>query len=83
MRGGGGGGGGGGGQDGYHFADYILKLISFDKNCCIWFTMSPINNKPSMVLVKTWRQSGDKPLSKHRVAYITDTYMRHSATMSY
>ena len=29
-----------------------------------------------------WRRSGDKPLSEPMMAWITDTYMRHSATMS-
>ena len=29
-----------------------------------------------------WRRSGDKPLSEPIMFYLTDAYMRHSASMS-
>ena len=42
----------------------------------------PINNIPSLVQKMVWRRSGDKPLSEPMLAYLTDAYMRHSASMS-
>ena len=30
-----------------------------------------------------WRRLSDKPLSEPMMAYFTDAYMRHSASMSY
>ena len=42
----------------------------------------PISNIPSLVQIKAWRRSGDKPLSASMMAKFTDAYMRHSASMS-
>ena len=42
----------------------------------------PINNIPALVQIKAWRRSGDEPLSEPMMVLITDTYMRHSASMS-
>ena len=41
-----------------------------------------INNIPALVQIMAWRRPGDKPLSDLVMAYYTDAYMRHSASMS-
>ena len=41
----------------------------------------PIDNIPALVQIMAWRRLGDKPLFDPMMAY-TDTYMRHSASMS-
>ena len=38
---------------------------------------SPIDNKPTLVHVMAWHQTGDKPLSKPMLTHFTDAYMRH------
>ena len=54
-----------------HFADNIFKVIFFSENCCIltqiplkFVHKGPINNKPALVQIMAWRQTGDKPLSE-------------------
>ena len=42
----------------------------------------PIHDMPTLIQIMAWRQSGDKPLSDSIMAYFTDAYMRHSASMS-
>ena len=58
-------------QNGQHFADGILKRISFNEN--IWILIKillkfvpkgPINNIPALVQIIAWRHPGDKPLSE-------------------
>ena len=41
-----------------------------------------INSKPALVQMMTWRRSDDEPLSESMMALYTDTYTRHSASMS-
>ena len=38
---------------------------------------SPIDNKPAMVQVMAWRQTGDKPLPELLLTQFTDAYMQH------
>ena len=38
---------------------------------------SPIDNKPALVQVMAWRQTGDKPLPEPMLTQYTDAYMRH------
>ena len=44
--------------------------------------MVPIDNKPALVQKLAWRLTGDKPLAEPMMAYSTDAYMYHSASMS-
>ena len=48
----------------------------------IWFSLkfvswSPIDNKPALVQVMVWRQTGAKPLPEPMLTQFTDAYMRH------
>ena len=72
-----------------HFADDIFKCIFLNKN--VWIspkislTFVPtvrINTIPSLVQITAWRRPGDKPLSEPTMVKITDTCMRHVASMS-
>ena len=38
---------------------------------------SPIDNRPSLVLVMAWRWTGDKSLRQLMLTQFTDAYMRH------
>ena len=76
-------------QNGLHFPDDIFKCNFLDAKIYILIRISlkfvpndPISNIPTQVQIMAWRRSGDKPLSEPMMAWITDTYMRHSATMS-
>ena len=58
-------------QNGRHFADDTFKCIFLNEYDRIWIYISlkfvprgSINNIPSLVQIKAWRQPGDKPLSK-------------------
>ena len=42
----------------------------------------PIDNKPALVQVMTWRLRGDKPLHELMLTHSTDAYMRHYGEMS-
>ena len=75
-------------QNGRHFADDTFKCIFLNENVRISLKISlkfvpkgPINNIPALVQIMVWQQSGDKPLSEPMIAYIIDTYMRHSASV--
>ena len=39
--------------------------------------MSPIDNKPELVQVMAWHQTGDKPLPEPMLIKLIDAYMRH------
>ena len=39
--------------------------------------MGPIDNKPSLVQIMAWHQTGAKPLSQPLMAQFTDAYMCH------
>ena len=76
-------------QDGPYFPDDIFKCIFLNENVSIAIKMSlkfipmgPINNIPALVQIMPWRRPGDKPLSEPMIVSFTDTYMRHSASMS-
>ena len=65
-------------------ADDNFKCIFFNDNdrISIWISLkfdpkSPIDNKPALVQVMAWRQTGDKPLPELMLTQITDAYMRH------
>ena len=67
----------------------IFKFISLNKNIFISIEISlklvpytPIDNKPALVQIIVWRRPGDKPWSESMMAYLTDAYMHHSASMS-
>ena len=44
---------------------------------------NPFSKMSPIVKIMAWRRAGGKPLSNTMVAYYTDVYMRHSASMSY
>ena len=55
------------GQNGHHFADNIFKHIFLNENVKISMQISlkfvpkgPIDNKPALVQVMAWRQTGNK-----------------------
>ena len=77
-------------QNGCHFADNNFKCILFNEKISISIKISlklvckdPIDNIPALVQIMAWCRPGDKPLSEPvMVSYFTDTYVRHSASMS-
>ena len=65
-------------------ADHIFKCIFMNENDKILIQISlkfvprsPNVNKPALVQVMAWRQTGGKPLSEPMMIQFTDTYMRH------
>ena len=65
-------------------ADDSFKCIFLNENDGILIPLSlkfiprsPINNKPALVQVMAWRQTGDKPLSEPMLTQFTDAYMQH------
>ena len=69
--------------------DDIFKRIFLNENVAILIQISqlivskgPIDNKPALVQIMACRRTGDKPLSEPMMAYFTDAYMRHSASLS-
>ena len=72
-----------------HFPDDIFICIFLNENVWILLKISlnfvphvRINNTPAFVQIMAWHQPGDKPLSGPMMVYLTDAYMRHSASMS-
>ena len=70
------------------FADNIYKCIFLTENVLISLNISrkfvleiPINNIPALVQIMAWRPPNDKPLTEPMMVYLTDAYMRHSASM--
>ena len=70
-------------------ADDIFKCIFLNKNGWIAIRISlkfvpddPIYNNPAMVQIMAWHLTCDKLLSEPMMAYFTDVYMRHLASMS-
>ena len=49
---------------------FIQISLKFDPN-------GPIDNKPALVQVMSWRWTGDKSLSEPMLAEFADAYMRH------
>ena len=63
-------------------ADDIFKCIFLNERDKIKIQMKLvpkglIDNKPALVQVMVWRQTGDKPLPEPMMAQFTHTYMRH------
>ena len=65
-------------------ADGIFRCIFLNENDRIpikiplkFVPRSPIDNKPALVQVMDWRQSGAKPLPEPTLTQFTDTYMWH------
>ena len=65
-------------------ADEIFKCIFLNEKDKINIQISlklasrgPIDNKPALVQVMVWHQTGDKPLPEPMVAQFTDAYIRH------
>ena len=76
-------------QNGPQFADNNFKCIFFNEKVWILIKISvkfvgnsPINNKPALVQIMAWRQTGDKPLSEAVMVQFTDAYLCHKASMS-
>ena len=42
----------------------------------------PIDSMAAGVQIMAWSQRGDKPLSELMMAYFTDAYMHHTASMN-
>ena len=65
-------------------ADDIFKCIFLNEHDKIPIQISlklvprsPIDNKPVLVQVMTWRRTGDKPLPEPMMTQSIDAYMRH------
>ena len=76
------------GQNGHQFTD-IFKCIFMNEKVWLFIPILlkfvprvPIDNKSALVQIMAWCRSGNKPLSEPMMVYLTDTYMRHSASMS-
>ena len=54
------------------------------KNISLKFVpKGPIHNIPALVQIMAWHRPDDKPLYEPIMAWFTDAYMRHSASMSF
>ena len=53
-------------------ADDIFKSIFLSEN-----DRSPIDNKPALVQVISWRRTDNKPLPEPTLTRFIDTYMRY------
>ena len=65
-------------------ADDNFKCIFLNENDQILIGISlkyvpgsPLDNKPALVQVMAWHQTGYKPLPELMLTQLTDTYMRH------
>ena len=65
-------------------ADNIYKCIFLNENDRIpirislkFVLRSPIDNKPDLVHVMAWHQTGNKPLPELRLTQFTDAYMQY------
>ena len=77
------------GQNGHHFLDEIFKCIFVTEKFCFSIRISlkfvpkgPADNKPALVLVMAWCQTGDKPLPQPMVTQFTQAYMQQQGEMS-
>ena len=68
------------------FAEKLYtKLFQEINGRCSEFSSVPrgsINNMSSLVQIRAWCRSDDKPLSEPMMALFNDAYMRHLASMS-
>ena len=76
-------------QNDRHFPENIFKCIFLNENDRIptqislkFVPRSPTDNKPALVQVMAWHQTGNKTLPEPMMTPMTDAYMRHSASMS-
>ena len=67
-----------------NLADDIFKCIFINEKFCILIRISlkfvprgPIDNRPALVQVMAWHQTGDKPLPEPTLTQFTDAYMQH------
>ena len=77
-------------QNKRHFADDVFKCNFLNETVWIPIKISlkfvpegPINNISALVQIMAWRRAGDKQLSEPMMTQFNDTYMRHSASMSF
>ena len=77
-------------QYGRYFPDDIFLCIFLNENVGSLIKISlkfvskgPINNISSLVQIMAWHRAGGRPLFEAMMAYFTDTYMQHSASMSW
>ena len=70
-------------------ADNNFKCIFLNENDRILIRISlkfvprsPIDNKPALVQVMAWRQTGDKPLPALMLTQFTDAYMQRWGEMN-
>ena len=68
--------------------DGIFKCIFLNENDRIPIQISlklvlrsPVDNKPALVQVMAWRQTGDKPLPEPMMTQFIDAYTQSSATI--
>ena len=61
-----------------------MKMIEFQyKFHWFFFPMSLINNKPKLVQVMVWHQTGNKPLPEPMLTQVINTYMWHQGKMNH
>ena len=72
-------------QNGYQFSDKIFEFIFLYENLCIFsqialnfFQKGLTDNKPALVQMMAWCQTGDKPLSEPMMVQFTDANVCHS-----
>ena len=61
------------------FQMYFLewKFLYFNSNFTKFVPKGAIDNKPALVQVMAWRQTGDKPLPEPVLTQFPNAYMRH------
>ena len=69
-------------QNGRHFAADTFKCIFVNENLFFQISLKfvpkgPINNKPALVQLMAWRQTGDMPLPEPMLTQFSDAYMLH------
>ena len=71
-------------QNDHRFTENIYTCISWMKSYVFWLNFllkfvpkGPIHNRPVLVQVMAWRQTGGKPLPEVMLTQFTDAYMRH------
>ena len=76
-------------QNGWHFTDNFSKRIFLKENILIqvkvslkFVPMGPTENMTMLVWLMDWHRTGVKPLPEPMMTLMTDTYIRHPASMS-
>ena len=66
-----------------HFQIYFLEWkFSYSKISLKIISEVPIDIKSALVQIMAWRRTGDKPLAVPILAYVTDVFIHHLASMS-